>query len=338
MSSPPSVTSSIATPPLPQVSIIIPLYNCLPLTQAMFASLQATLPSGLDHQIIFVDDGSTDGTREWLASLDNARIHLVANEGNIGYARANNRGVAVARGRFLVLLNNDLVLLPDWLAPMLETHARLGSAAGVVGNIQLDAQSGAVDHAGIVINIQGKPQHVRAVPRWRPPWRAAFVSVPAVTGACLLIERALWEQLGGFDEGFVNGGEDIDLCFRARAAGRMNAVALRSVVRHHVSASPGRKLRDEENSYRLARRWGRELVAAADHGAHEWCRIYLAGEFADPQSVNYRTALRALAHATRLSLARPREAELAIQVGLAREFERWKKMFADGGGPAPRQR
>jgi len=108
--------------------------------------------------------------------------------------------------------------------------------------------------------------------------------VPAVTGACVVLPRALWEQLGGFDEGYMNGGEDIDLCFRARALGHVNVVALHSVVRHHVSASPGRKQRDEHNSRRLALRWREELITAADDGTRTWLPGYLAQAPARPES------------------------------------------------------
>src|SRR5687768_7259087 len=197
----------------------------------MLASLQATLPAGLTHEIIYVDDGSTDGTRAWLQSLAGPPFRVLLNERNLGYAIGNNRGAAIARGEFLVLLNNDLVLLPGWLEPMLAAHAALGARAGVIGNVQRDAKTGEIDHAGLVVNVTGKPVHARTLPsRW-----ARFFNpqgeVPAVTGACLLIERALWQQLGGFDEAYVNGGEDIDLCFRARASGRINVVVLRSEER-----------------------------------------------------------------------------------------------------------
>lgn len=310
-----------------RISFIIPLYNCLPLTQAMLASLQATLPPGLAHEIIFVDDGSTDGTRDWLKTLREPLFRVLLNERNLGYAIANNRAAAVARGEFLALLNNDLVLLPGWLEPMLAAREKLRTCAGLIGNVQLDARSGAVDHAGIVINRTGKPVHLRARPSRFSTVLRPVRPVPAVTGACLLVERALWQALGGFDEAYVNGGEDIDLGFRARAAGRVNAVALRSVVRHHVSASPGRKLRDEENSRRLVQRWQREFVAAAAHATRDWCREYLRGALVEPRSREYRLALHACLHAAHLRSTAPPEAVASIAEGQQREFARWDALL-----------
>jgi O-antigen biosynthesis protein len=311
-----------------QVSFIIPLFNCLALTRAGIESLQATLPPGLKHEIILVDDGSTDGTRGWLASLDQrAPFRVVLNERNLGYAGANNRGVAIARGEFLALLNNDLVLEPRWLEPMLEAHRTLGARAGLIGNVQRDTKAGAIDHAGIVINVQGKPIHVRTLPPWPARLLQPVRPVPAVTGACMLLERTLWHELGGFDENYVNGGEDIDLCFRARNAGRINAVALRSIVWHHVSSSPGRKLRDEENSYRLARRWRREFLAAGHNATREWCRNYLASVFRDPHADQTQIVLRAIGYLARLRRSPPPEATAGVAAGLAREFARWERMF-----------
>jgi GT2 family glycosyltransferase len=304
----------------------MPLFNCVALTRACIASLQETLPAGIDHEIILVDDGSTDGTRDWLRTLREP-FRVLLNDKNLGYAAANNRGIALARGEFLALLNNDLVLGPRWLEPMLAAHAALGPRAGVVGNVQLNAATGAVDHAGIDINRQGKPEHARSLPpRWSRRLRRTRV-VPAVTGACLLVTRALWDRLGGFDEGFHNGGEDVDLCFRARAGGRVTVVALDSVIRHHVSSSPGRKLRDEENSYRLARRWRREFLADAADATRGWCRDYLRAALIAPKADEYALALRALMHASRLATRPPAAAALALESALAREFARWHAMF-----------
>ena len=314
-----------------QVSFIIPLFNNLALTRACVASLQATLPAGLTHEIILVDDGSTDDTRSWLATLG-PPIRVVLNDRNLGYAAANNRAITHARGDVLALLNNDLVLLPRWLEPMLGAHRSLADRAGLIGNIQLDAGTGAIDHTGIIINQQGKPVHDRALPARRSRLFSSVRPVPALTGACVLVKRALWQQLGGFDEGYVNGGEDVDLCFRARAVGRTNAVALRSVVRHHISASVGRKLHDEENSYRLARRWQQELVT--DPGAlREWCLECSEKILREPRYQDRGLALRSFLYLQGLSRTPPPEALAALTAALAREFARWEKIFPSVPSP-----
>lgn len=311
-----------------QVSFIIPLFNCLALTRVCIESLQATLPADLGHEIILVDDGSTDGTRDWLASLASCPpFRVVLNERNLGYAAANNRGAALATGRFLVLLNNDLILQPRWLEPMFAAH-RARPKTGIVGNVQRDARTGAVDHAGIVINLQGKPEHVRTLP---PSLTRAFFStrkVPAVTGACLSLERALWQQLGGFDEGFVNGGEDVDLCYKAHAMGRDTVVALRSVIRHHVSSSPGRKRRDEQNSHRLVRRWANEFIADATQG---WSRDYLRRALVHPQSSEYGLACHTLFHASGATRQPPFAALAALRAAQQREFDRWDALASSPG-------
>jgi GT2 family glycosyltransferase len=309
-----------------QVSFIIPLYDNLALTRTCVDTLRATLPPALTYEIILVDDGSTDGTRAWLASLT-APFRVVVNDRNLGYARANNRAAAIARGDFLALLNNDLILVPQWFEPMLAAHRALAERAGLIGNVQLDARTGAIDHTGIIINQQGKPVHDRTLPPRHSRLFSSVRPVPALTGACVLLERALWEKLGGFDDGYVNGGEDVDLCFRARALGRTNAVALTSHVRHHISASAGRKLRDEENSYRLARRWRREFLAAADLATREWCHERFAEMLREPRDFDPTFARRTFFFLCRLRPTPPPEAPAALAAALDREFARWEKLL-----------
>jgi GT2 family glycosyltransferase len=315
------------------VSLIVPLYNCLGLTQAMLASLHATLPPGLAAELLLVDDGSTDGTPAWLEAIA-ARppagwppLRILVNEGNRGFAVSNNRAAALARGELLLLLNNDLVLLPGWLEALLAAHRELGARAGLVGNVQLDATTGAVDHAGLELTPQGKPVHTRVLPRAGTALPANVRIVPAVTGACLLLSRALWEELGGFDEGYVNGGEDIDLGYRARAIGRVNAVALRSVVRHHVSSSPGRKARDEYNSRRLALRWREQLLVDS---VVPWCRAHLAEAWVRPDQQDYLVTLRTLTFLTGLRRSPPPEAPLRVARAMRREFARWDEICGQG--------
>lgn len=309
-----------------QVSFVIPLYNCLPLTQAMLASLQATLPPGLEHEILLVDDGSSDGTREWLATLS-APCRILLNDANAGFATTCNRGAAAATGDFLFFLNNDLVLLPHWFQPMLALLHE--PRTGLVGNIQLNARTGAVDHAGLWFNRQGQPVHTTAIPllsRW-----SSRLPVAALTGACFAVRRTLWEQQGGFDEGFRNGGEDVDLCLRVRQAGWLNFVVPRSLVRHHISQSPNRKRHDEANSRRLLARWRTTIaeLAARDACLHCWDHIWNDARN-HPHLLLVWDGIRHLCWLERMPSSRLVE---ATSTGFDIEFRRWARLLDGDSTP-----
>jgi GT2 family glycosyltransferase len=303
-----------------KVSFIIPLYNCLPLTQAMLASLRATMPADLVYEIIFVDDGSTDGTRAWLGTLP-LPTRVILNDRNLGFAGACNRGAAAAKGEVLCFLNNDLILLPRWSEPILAVLQRFPDA-GLVGNVQLNAATGAIDHTGIFFTHQGKPAH-----RTDRPWLARLAGwrrVDALTGACFAMRRAVWEKLGGFDEGFVNGGEDVDLALRAAAAGHRHYIALRSVVRHHISSSTGRNLRNEHNTRRLMQRWQVPIVELA---ARDWCREFIARHWDQSFVYDDHVGRAALACWLGLTPRPPIAVQEGVQLAMAREFERWQQLL-----------
>jgi GT2 family glycosyltransferase len=323
-----------------QVSFIIPLYNCLALTQECLRTLRATLPAGLTHEIVLVDDGSTDGTREWLKALGQtspgaaegsnplSACRVLLNEGNRGFAATCNRGAAEAQGACLFFLNDDLVFQPGWLRPMLAL-ARL-PYAGLVGNVQLNATTGAVDHAGLWFNRKGKPEHTTRV-TWAA-WLTGELEVPALTGACFAVRKSLWQQVGGFDEAFVNGGEDVDLCLRVRQAGLHNYVATRSVVRHHISQSPGRKRRDEENSRRLLARWRSSI---AELSARDFCPPCLAVAWEEPRNYpDARLARDAFLYHCRLLPYPTARLATATSAAFEIEFRRWTHLL-DGGPPPP---
>ncbi len=295
----------------------------------MLASLRATLPTGLDWELVFVDDGSTDGTPAWLASLTDANIRSARNPCNEGFAVAVNRGVEMSRGELIVLLNNDLVLTKHWLEPMLAVHRRLGSNAGAIGNCQRSVSTGLLDHAGICINLHGKPEHIRE--RWRgsPLDRVrGYRRVDATTGACLLISRRLWMELNGFDTRFINGCEDVDLCFRALAARKINAIALRSTIAHHVSSSPGRKLLDEANTFRLTLKWRDTLAILA---SRHWCWDFLAREWTHPRSPKGALqAASALAFGLHLRTQPPALALDGMSGAIDHELARWRALGLDG--------
>jgi GT2 family glycosyltransferase len=241
-----------------QVSFIIPVFNQLSLTQACLASLKSTLPPGLEHEIILIDDASTDATRDFLRELPPPHIVLL-NERNLGYAASNNRGARVAQGEFLALLNNDLVLQPGWFEPMLAAFTAR-RRVGLVGNVQLSAETGEVDHVGVIFRDGGYPVHLSEslnLARARGP----YAEFPAVTAACCLVRRDWFLLTGGFDEQYRNGFEDTDLSLRAREDGLINLVATSRVVRHHISRSTGRSAYEYRNAHRFLERWGPRAAA-----------------------------------------------------------------------------
>ncbi len=303
-----------------QVSFIIPLFNCLTLTRECVATLQKSLPTDLEYEIILVDDGSSDGTREWLSKLS-GKFRVILNKSNLGYAKSNNLGAAASQGKLLCLINNDLEFARGWWQPLIRLHQRLGKQAGAIGNVQRRMSDRSIDHSGILINYKAKPEHDR---NWYP-WSKQRRNVPAVTGACLLVDRTTFLQDGGFDESFLNGGEDIDLCFRLRRRGLINAVALRSTVLHHVSASPGRKHRDESNSYRLAKKWRSELITLA---VRPWGWHFLRENWSRSRSPEaWADAANLLPYLFHLSSKPPRKALEGINLTMDDEISRWESLL-----------
>ena len=235
-----------------QISIITPLFNRLELTRACIKSLERTLGKE-GYEWIFVDDGSTDGTREFLHTLPaDGRFRVILNETPLGFAANNNLGAKVARAPLLCLLNNDTVLLPGWLEPMARL-ARLLPDVACVGNVQREPISGLIDHAGVCFQHDGYARHV-AKDGFAPP-REDYLEWPAVTAACCVVRREVFTRLGGFDEAFRNGSEDVDFCLRAGLGGYRHFVANRSVIYHYISSSPGRMRNEEANQRLFHERW-----------------------------------------------------------------------------------
>lgn len=316
-----------------RVSFVIPIFNQLAHTQECLRSLEATLPAGLDHEIILVDDGSDSETRDFLRGLPPPYTVLL-NERNLGYAASNNRAARIARGEFLALLNNDLVLQPGWLEPMLAVFAR-HPRAGVVGNIQLNAKTGEIDHAGVVFRLGGYPFHHRDS-------LAAIqatgddVEFACVTATCCLVRREWFLRSGGFDEVYRNGFEDADLCLRAREDGFVNFVATRSIIRHHISQSDGRGAYEFRNARHFLDRWGPRTAALEKEEEKDLSQrraVAAARRFFSPLSrrlgLGPRALLRYHRRTLRLEHRRQRAASRPLCVGV--DLLRLEPGGANGG-------
>ncbi len=238
-------------PEAPAISFIIALHNQVELTRNCLASIEKTMSPGT-YEVLFIDDCSTDGTRDFLATLKPpCRVHL--NEERSGFAKNNNRGAQMAQHDLLCFLNNDTVLQNAWLEPMVQAF-ELFPDAGMIGNIQWSPKTGAYDHMGIVFDREGRPFHFGKHFAFRP--YQAYTRWGAVTAACALMRRSLFLEVGGFDTVYVNGSEDVDLCLRLGDLGKSHYVANASVIHHLVSSSPGRHLKTSNNEKELMKRWG----------------------------------------------------------------------------------
>lgn len=234
-------------------SIIIPVWNKLDLTAQCLTAL-ATVTTESSYEVIVVDNGSTDGTAEFLTSLS-GDVQVIRNQDNLGFAKACNQGARVARGKYLVFLNNDTIPLKGWLKALVD-EVEAYPEVGIVGS-KLLYQDGTVQHAGVVLNrSEGLPYHIYKGFSGDSPAVNQRREYQVVTGACLLIRRSLFRELGGFDEGFRNSFEDVDLCLKAGERGYHVVYQPRSVLYHLESQSPGRKLHDDSNAKRLLERWG----------------------------------------------------------------------------------
>ncbi|MDQ8179453.1 glycosyltransferase family 2 protein [Pelagicoccus sp. SDUM812005] len=273
---------------LPPVTFISSLHNCLPHTRAMLSSLEATvdLPA---HQLVLIDDASSDGTPAFLRTLaPRPEITLLANASNLGFAASNNKAAAAARHEILLFVNNDLEFAPGWLPPLLDA-LQSAPQAGAVGNVQRNYASGLVDHAGIFFDLEGLPTHAHK--NRRHPPAGTLIERNAVTAACLAIRKETFFQVGGFDEAYRNGSEDVDLSLKLKSRGYRLYVALQSVIRHHISVSPGRNNHNDRNTEIFRQRWAQH---AARYGRKEWPREYFRRYARYWWRMNPRLAARAL--------------------------------------------
>lgn len=237
------------------ISILIAAHNRLELTRECLRTLFATLPPGVCSEVLFYDDESTDGTAEFVKSEYAVVVSRLSGPKRGTFASNMNRLAEEAYGRWLCLLNNDTILHPGWLSEMLLLAAREPRAA-IIGNFHRYPQTGRVNHAGVVFDEHKTFLHLyQGMPEKLP---ATFVSRPlqCVSAACMLIRADVFAGHGGFDEGFRNGCEDLDLCLKVRQTGGEVWYCGTSRIDHYGQSTPGRMAHDAENLQRFRDRWG----------------------------------------------------------------------------------
>jgi GT2 family glycosyltransferase len=270
-----------------------PLVTMVVLNRDGARHLAALLPALRDNttyrsfELVVVDNGSTDESIDLLEQDWGFPIHVIRNSENVSFSRGCNQGIAHSAGPYVLLLNNDITPInAGWLGALvasLEEDPDRGAAGALLiyperpGYVSKDRNTGAdltVQHRGIHYQWRRNAAPSATVP-WaynmgvgEDPTRAelaATVEVPAATAACLLIRADLLDQLGGLDEGFTYGMEDVDLSLRIRAAGFEIVVVGAAALYHHefgtqsAMAAARKRSNGLANLQHFSEKWGSRL-------------------------------------------------------------------------------
>ena len=235
-----------------RVSLVVPLYNQLDYTQRCLASLVKY--TSIPHEIILIDNGSQDGTKEYLATV-NATV--INNTTNLGCAKAWNQGVRAARGEVIGILNNDIIVSEGWITNLLAFMERMRH-----GIVSPAAREGSFDY--------DLDSYAREFTR-----RCMKACRREIYGACMLIDRRVFDQVGLFDEEFSYGGcEDVDFQWRAERAG-FSVGMTGSALIHHFSMVTQDAIKSKEtqsypkqNLAHFEEKWGRSV--RGNWGQRRW--------------------------------------------------------------------
>jgi O-antigen biosynthesis protein len=233
----------------PLVSIVICTRDQEALLRTAVESIR-TLSTYRNHELVIVDNGSRDPLAvaylTWLAAQPEIRV--IHDDSPFNYSRLNNAGVAHCRGEVLCLLNDDVqVITREWLEEMVSFAIK--PDVGAVG-ARLWYPDGTLQHGGVIIGIGGVAGHAHPrLPKGHPGYFGRAVlqqELSAVTGACLMVRREVFDEVGGFDEQIAVAFNDVDLCLRLRAAGYRNIWTPFAELIHHESASRGPECNPEK--------------------------------------------------------------------------------------------
>ncbi len=234
-----------------KVSIVVCVHNNLHLTRACLDSLKLhAVTEGIE--VLVVDDASTDETPRAIPAAY-PWVRFLRHESNLGYGGACTWGAGYAQGEYLLLLNNDTVVEPGFLQPLLD-RIQAGPRIGLVAS-RLLYPDRSLQHAGVAFTEERAPFHrYRGFPEAMPAANRAR-RFQALCGASALVPRSVFEAVNGFSPEYRNGYEDVDQCLRMARLGYESWYEPKSCVLHFESQSPTRYKAEDRNRAHFLTKW-----------------------------------------------------------------------------------
>jgi len=252
----------------PEVSIVIPVYGKIDYTYRCLKSVYE-IPINFSYEIIVVDDCSKDNSFEVLSQIEG--IRLAKNKQNFGFIRSCNKGASLARGKYIVFLNNDTQVLPHWLDELVKTF-EAHPEAGLVGS-KLIYPSEKLQEAGGIIWSDGTGWNYGRNQDPKLPEFNYLREVDYCSGASIMIPKIIFDELQGFDEQYIPAYyEDTDLAFAIRSMGKKVFYQPLSQVIHFegitsgTDINQGTKAYQEINRQKFVSKWNQVLPAYGNTG------------------------------------------------------------------------
>ena len=253
---------SIPSSEAPLVSVIIPVYGKIDYTLRCLASIAAEPPS-VEFEIIIVDDCSPDDSAEVIKTIPGVR--LLQNTENLGFIRSCNAGASVSSGEYLLFLNNDTEVQPNWMDELLRTFHEF-PGTGLAGS-KLVYPDGRLQEAGGIIWQDGSAWNFGRFQDPNLPIYNYAREVDYCSGASIMVPKTLFDELNGFDEYYLPAYcEDADLALKIRDKGYRVIYQPQSTVIHYegitsgTDTTQGIKSYQVENSKKLFDRWQNRLA------------------------------------------------------------------------------
>jgi GT2 family glycosyltransferase len=256
--------------PAPRISIVIVCFGKREVTEDCLASLDAVFGPrlGRDVEVVVVDNASPDDTLTLLRAWQD-RITVLALPENRNFSGGCNAGAEASRGDVIIFLNNDTIVGPGVLDAIAETAS--DPSVGIAG-MRLVYPDGVLQHGGVVMTtFQGDvtASHVFQHDDGALPAARAVLDMDCVTAACMAMRRDVFFDAGGFDEGYVNGNEDVDLCLRVRVQG-LRVVYRGDLSLVHAEGKSRRGASQQDNVARFRDAWASMLDTDDAMAAHVW--------------------------------------------------------------------